>query len=67
MAKNKSKKYLYAVEWIALNDNPGSVDATDTDALFGQVSVALISDVFSIPRTIVAKDVADFRLKHGDT
>lgn len=57
--------YRYAVEWIALNDDPGSDDSTDPEVIAGYVSVHLVADLFGKDSRDVAVDVCYYR-RRGD-
>lgn len=55
--------YKSAVEWIALNDNPGVAELPET--LEGYLTVALVADLFGVDLKRVAEDVANFRERQG--
>lgn len=55
--------YRKAIEWIALNDEPGE---TDLDAMSQMISVALIADLWVKEPETVAKAVLRYRKKNGD-
>jgi hypothetical protein len=55
--------YKSAVEWIALNDNPGAAELPET--LEGYLTVALVADLFGVDLKRVAEDVANFRERQG--
>lgn len=55
----KSKKYIQAVHWIAVNDEPKLLNWSDMRYL---ISVSLVSDLFDVKSDEVAKDVIMVRL-----
>ncbi len=60
----KRASYRYGVSWIALNDDPGSIDAYQLDTVFNMISVCLLADLFGKDAEDVAKDVIAYRRKH---
>lgn len=62
MAKRAS--YRYGVEWIAVNDDAGSSDATDIPSVSGYISTLLLADLFGKEPDDVACDVVKYRLKN---
>jgi hypothetical protein len=58
--KSRSKKYKFAIEWIAINDEPTVVQIADL------ISVTLIADMFGFDPQDVAKDVLNLRQKLED-
>lgn len=52
--RNKSKKYIQAIHWIANNDEPTIFDIRDLSTL---ISVCLIADLFKLYPEDVALDV----------
>lgn len=59
----KRKGYRFGVEWIALNDDPGSSDAQNVEELRGLISVLLLADLFGKAPEDVARDVARYRAR----
>lgn len=57
--------YRAAVEWIAVNDNPGAAEPPET--LESYLTVALVADQFGVDVKRVAEDVANFRERQGAT
>lgn len=57
----KNARYWKAVEFISLNDDPGSSGALDIDSVEDQVTVVLVSEVFEIKQKEVASDVIKVR------
>lgn len=53
-----SKPYSFAIEWIALNDEPGCLDWVEVS---GQISVLLVADLYSVNHERVAVDVVRYR------
>jgi hypothetical protein len=53
--KSRSKKYKFAIEWIAINDEPTIVQIADF------ISVTLIADMYGFDPKDVATDVLRFR------
>jgi len=47
-----------AIEFIALNDDPGN---TDIDDIQDSMTTALVSDVFNLKRSFIAKMVVALR------
>lgn len=58
--KSRSKKYKFAIEWIAINDDPTVVQIADL------ISVTLIADMFGFDPQDVTKDVLNLRQKLED-
>ena len=56
-------KYAKAVEWIALNDDPGCDHCHDLDTVANMISVSLVADVFNKYHKQVANDIIKLRLK----
>lgn len=54
----KRPRYDLAVEWIALNDEPGERDVAVVDSL---ISVVLVADLWHVSPADVARDVVRFR------
>jgi hypothetical protein len=52
--------YRFAVEWIALNDEPTE---RDPEMVASLISTALIADLFGKPQEKVAADVIRYRKK----
>lgn len=50
----KSRGYRFAVRWIAAEDEPTELDA---EAMHGQLTVALVADLFGVEVERVAADV----------
>lgn len=64
MLKNTSvNSYEWGVEWIALNDDPGSPDSIDLHAVAGYISTCLLADLFNIDCIAVAADIVQYRVK----
>lgn len=71
--------YPFAVEWIAMNDNPGGVDemlstmyATGgytwneiVNEVAGYISTLLVADIFKRPARVVASAVVAFRQEYN--
>ncbi|WP_227271210.1 hypothetical protein [Roseobacter weihaiensis] len=57
---NRRPSYRHAVEWIALEDNPGGEDPADWIA--GYLTTHLVADLFGAEPRDVAEDVAKVRL-----
>lgn len=53
--------YREAVQWIALNDNPG--DDEGVSEIQGYISTLLVADLFGADPSLVALDVV--RSRHG--
>ena len=60
--KTKRASYRKGVEWIALNDEP---DTMDVDEIAGFISTALLADLFGKDEHEVAKAVARWRERNG--
>jgi hypothetical protein len=58
MKKKPKTKYQRAIEWIAINDEPGWDDFT---MVIEMISVVLIADVFMKNTTTVANDIIKYR------
>lgn len=58
-AKAKTRAYLRAVAWVALNDDAANV--TDMDAVREGLTTALVADVFGHSTDDVATDVMRVR------
>lgn len=56
----RAKDYAHAIKFIALNDNPGDND--DSNTLRGYASVVLVSELYDVPQDIVAEDVWTVRV-----
>ena len=50
----KRASYREAVQWIAVNDEPGE---KDVEVMQGMISVCLVADIFGADQAVVAKDV----------
>lgn len=61
----KSPSYRFGVQWIAINDDPGSGDALDVESVRGMVSVLLIADLFGCDPLLVASDVVSERYREA--
>ncbi len=48
----------FAIEWIAMNDNPTQMDA---EKLTGTISVCLAADIYNRPVIEIAERVVEFR------
>jgi hypothetical protein len=59
----KRASYREGVAWIAENDDPGSSDATNLEAVAGYISTSLLADLFGVGRLKVASDVVKYRKK----
>ena len=57
----RSKKYQFAITWIATNDNDGNGDTFEDVA--GYISTALVADTFDVQTDEVARDVMAVRAK----
>lgn len=60
-AKPKRASYRAGIAWIALNDDPGSIEAFQLDTLSGLISVCLLADLFGVDSERVARDVIKYR------
>lgn len=54
--------YRFGVEWIAMNDDAGSMEAMETDAdheerVAGYISTGLLADLFGKTAESVARDI----------
>lgn len=58
----KPKKYLKAVDWVALNDEPGDL-SIDTVAMM--LTTHFVADLFNKSSRAVAKDVVNRRIELG--
>lgn len=56
-------KYREGVEWIAMNDDPGSSDSLDLEAVAGYISTHLLADLYGMDYKEVGRDVINFRTK----
>jgi hypothetical protein len=65
-SKPKRASYRQGVAWIALNDDPGSIEKYQLDTLSGLISVLLLADLFGKDSEAVARDVIAYRKKHAD-
>lgn len=54
----RAKGYVFAIEWIAYNDEPGD---EDPEAISGYISTGLVADLFDKPRSIVTLDILSIR------
>ena len=54
----RSVAYRKAIAFVALNDDPADLDLA---SVAGLVTVALVSEVWSIPAAVVAADVVQYR------
>jgi hypothetical protein len=54
------KGYRFGIEWIALNDEPAEVDASEVASL---ISVCLLADLFGKTTEEVAKAVVRIRIR----
>ena len=61
----KRASYREAVAWIAYNDDPGSSDSRDAEAVRGMISVGLVADIFGVDSERVAADVVRIRVKEN--
>lgn len=57
-----AKSYIFAVEWVAFNDN--FEQAPSLDALLNQVTVKLVADLYGKPVKKVAQDVLSLKLEY---
>ena len=57
------KGYKFGVEWIALNESIGTLDAEEAEGL---ISVALLADLFGKTPARVVRDVWEFRTNSLD-
>ncbi len=60
----RTPKYMDAIEWIALNDDPGSQFALDWNEIKDQISIVLVADLFGVSNEIVAVAVCRYRKDH---
>lgn len=58
----KTPSYLDAVEWVAQEDDPVTVDVA---TIQGYVSVALVADLFGLQTSDVATDVHKVRVHYA--
>lgn len=63
--RTKRASYREGVEYVAWNDDPGSSDALDTEAVGGYISVQMLAALFGKDADKVATDVVEYRKKHG--
>lgn len=62
----KRASYRAAIEWIALNDDPGSPDALNAEVVARYVSSVLIADIFGVEDAKVGVDVVRVRQQQKD-
>ncbi len=60
----KREGYKFGVAWIAENDDVGSGDARDVEAVAGYISTLLLADLFHKQPTNVAQDIVKYREQH---
>jgi len=60
----ESRKYRALIDFIALNDDPGSPDSMDIDSIGGYVTVQMIRHVYKLKTEQVARDVLKKRKEH---
>jgi hypothetical protein len=66
-ARTISTLYREAVEWIALNDDPGSPDSLSPYQIADYISTSLVADIFRKSRAQVALDIMEIRrIDKGD-
>jgi hypothetical protein len=61
--KKQTPSYRKAIEWIAINDDPGSPESMDIECVRHYISVCLIADLFAKDQIIVACAVVRLREK----
>lgn len=61
MAQAVKRGYKFGVRWIADNDDPGSSDAQNVEAVKGYISVLLLADLFGKDALEVAEAVVKVR------
>lgn len=61
--KRKAPSLKAAIEWIALNDDPGSSTAENLEAVSEMISVLLAADLFGVEPEKIAERVVKLRLK----
>lgn len=54
--------YRFGVQWIAENDEPGSIDVAE---ISGYISTLLLADLFCKDPIKVAQDIARWRIRNG--
>lgn len=57
----QSRKYRSLVEFIALNDDNGSPDALNIEAVSGYMTVVMVAACYNLKTASVAKDVISIR------
>ena len=57
----KHPSYKNAIDYIAENDDP---TVRDVDAMSGQISIQLVSELFGLDSHRVALDVVKYQINH---
>ena len=61
----KRASYRDAIDFIAFNDEDGSDDHLDEEAVKAMASVLLVASIFDVERERVARDVVRLRVKEA--
>lgn len=61
--KNRSRAYMKAITFIALNDESGSGHSPDEIATY--ITTALVSETWRLSERTVAKEIAFIHERHG--
>jgi hypothetical protein len=63
--KDLRDEYKRGVEFIALNDDPGSSQAMEVEHVQHQISVITMSEILNKPAKQIAKDIVKYRKAKG--
>jgi len=55
------KGYKFGVQWIAQNDESGTCDSLDVEAVSGYPTTMLLADLFGKETLVVANDIVKWR------